>query len=115
MSETVFVTNKSDTKLVFTYDYKAIEFPIGKPVEISTKAAKFIFGHGVTDKEPHLARLGWIRLHSELEQGLERLSKFIISDKPLDEEDRSLPSAVGVVPLHVEKRGGGNTRQQRVA
>ena len=115
MSETVFVTNKSDKPLVVTYNYKQVEFPIGKPVEITTEAAGFIFGHGKTDKEPHLARLGWVQLHSELDQGLERLSKFVISDAPLIEEDRSLPSAVGVVPLHVEKRGGGATRQQRVA
>lgn len=112
MSETVFVTNQSDKPLVVTYNYKSVEFPIGKPVEITTVAAHFIFGHGQTDKEPHLTRLGWVQLHSELEQGLERLSKFIISDKPLVEEDRSLPSAVGVVPLHVEKRGGGATRQR---
>ena len=112
MSETVFVTNKSDTKLVFTYEYKQIEFPIGKPVEISVKAAAFIFGHGVTDKEPILARLGWIRLHSELEQGLERLAQFSITDQPFTSEDRSLPSAVGVVPLHVEKRAGGKANQR---
>ena len=83
MSETVFVTNQSDKTLVVTYNYKSVEFPIGKPVEITTVAAHFIFGHGQTDKEPHLTRLGWVQLHSELEQGLERLSKFIISDKPL--------------------------------
>ena len=112
MSETVFVTNQSDKPLVVTYNYKSVEFPIGKPVEITTVAAHFIFGHGQTDKEPHLTRLGWVQLHSELNEGLERLSKFIISDAPLIEEDRSLPSAVGVVPLHVEKRGGGATRQR---
>lgn len=112
MSETVFVTNKSDEPLVVTYNYKSVEFPIGKSVEITTVAAHFIFGHGQTDKEQHLARLGWVQLHSELEQGLERLSKFIISDTPYIEKDRSLPSAVGVVPLHVEKRGGGATRQR---
>ena len=112
MSETVFVTNNSDKNLVTSFAYKRIEFPIGKSVEISTDAARHIFGHGVVDKEPHLARLGWVTLHSELEQGLERLSKFEISDKPFVEEDRSLPSAVGVVPLHVEKRGGGSVRQR---
>lgn len=112
MSETVFVTNKSESKLVFTYEYKQIEFPIGKPVEIPLKAAKFIFGHGITDKEPILARLGWIRLHSELEQGLEKLAKFVITDQPFISEDRSLPSAVGVVPLHVEKRAGGKSNQR---
>ena len=112
MSETVFVTNNSDAKLVFTYEYKPIEFPIGKSVEIPLRAAKFIFGHGVTDKEPILSRLGWVRLHSELEQGLERLAKFEITDQPLESKDRSLPSAVGVVPLHVEKRAGGKANQR---
>lgn len=115
MSENLFVTNKSDQKLTVTFEYKQIEFPVGKSVEVTPYAAKFFFGHGEVDKEPCLVRLGWIRLHSELEQGLEKLAKFVISDQPLIEEDRSLPSAVGVVPLHVEKRGGGTTRQQRVA
>jgi hypothetical protein len=112
MSESVFVTNTSDKNLVVNYNYKPLEFPVGKPVEITTDAAAFIFGHGKTDKEPHLARLGWVQLHSELPEGLERLSKFLISDQPFIEKDRSLPSAVGVVPLHVEKRGGGATRQR---
>jgi len=112
MSETVFVTNRSDANLVFTYEYKPIEFPVGKPVEISVQAAKFIFGHGVVDKEPILARLGWIRLHSELEKGLEKLAQFAITDQPFISEDRSLPSAVGVVPLHVDKRAGGKSNQR---
>lgn len=112
MSETVYVTNKSDNNLVVNYAYNKVEFPVGKPVEVPLALAQFIFGHGVTDKEACLVRLGWVSLHSELEQGLERLSKFAISDKPLIEEDSSLPSAVGVVPLHVEKRAGGGNRQR---
>ena len=112
MSETVYVTNKSDKTLVVSYAYKDVEFPVGKPVEVPLVLAKFVFGHGVTDKEACLVRLGWVSLHSELEQGLERLSKFVISDKPFVEEDSSLPSAVGVVPLHVEKRAGGGNRQR---
>ena len=112
MSDNLFVTNKSDQKLTVTFEYKQVEFPIGQSVEVSPYAAKFIFGHGETDKEPCLVRLGWVRLHSELELGLEKLAKFVISDQPLVEENRSLPSAVGVVPLHVEKRGGGSVRQR---
>lgn len=107
MSENLFVTNKSDQKLVVAYEYKDVEFPVGKSVEVSGKLAKFVFGHGETDKEPCLVRLGWVRLHSELEQGLEKLAKFAITDQPLESEDCSLPSAVGVVPLHAEKRAGG--------
>lgn len=112
MNENLFVTNKSDQKLVVTYEYKQVEFPVGKPVEVSAHLAKFVFGHGEVDKEPCLVRLGWVRLHSELEQGLERLAKFAITDQALESEDCSLPSAVGVVPLHAEKRAGGKANQR---
>lgn len=112
MSETLFVTNQSDSPLTVTFEYKPIEFPVGKSVELPHHAVKFIFGHGEVDKEPALVRLGWVRLHSELHQGLERLEQFKITDQPLDVKDRSLPSAVGVVPLHVEKRVGGKVNQR---
>ena len=112
MSDKLFATNTSDQKLVVTYEYKQWEFPVGKPVEITPHFAQFVFGHGETDKEPCLVRLGWVRLHSELEQGLEKLAKFLITDQPLESEDCSLPSAVGVVPLHAQKRAGGKANQR---
>ena len=112
MSDKLFATNTSDQKLVVTYEYKQWEFPVGQPVEITPHFAQFVFGHGETDKEPCLVRLGWVRLHSELEQGLEKLAKFLITDQPLESEDCSLPSAVGVVALHAEKRAGRNTNQR---
>jgi hypothetical protein len=112
MTDLVHVTNRSDKALTFVYAFKSYELPVGKSVQIPLKAAKEVFGHGDVNKEPYLAHLGWIRLHSDLEQGMERLAQFIISDEPLIEENRSLPSAVGVVPLHVEKRAGGSTRQR---
>ena len=112
MSDKLFVTNTSDQKLVVTYNFKPVEFPIGKSVEVPQHLAQFMFGHGEVDKEPCLVRLGWIRLHSELEQGLERLAKFLITDQPVQSEDCSLPSAVGVVPLNVERRSGGKANQR---
>ena len=112
MSDKLFATNTSDQKLVVTYEYKQWEFPVGQPVEITPHFAQFVFGHGETDKEPCLVRLGWVRLHSELEQGLEKLALFKISDQVLESEDCSLPSAVGVVPLHAEKRAGGKANQR---
>jgi hypothetical protein len=112
MSENLFVTNRSDQKLVVSYEYKQVEFPVGKPIEVPERLARFVFGHGEVDKEPCLVRLGWVRLHSELEQGLERLAQFSITDQPFESEDCSLPSAVGVVPLHVEKRAGGKANQR---
>ena len=112
MSDNLFVTNTSDQKLVVTYEYKQVEFPVGKPVEVPQRLAQFVFGHGEVDKEPCLVRLGWIRFHSDLEKGLEKLELFKISDQLFKSEDCSLPSAVGVVPLHVERRAGGKANQR---
>lgn len=111
MSELVFVTNNSENKLTAEYAYEEYNFPVGKTVALSPVAARHIFGYGDSNKEPYLARLGFIRLHSELDEALERLSKFEISDQP-PQQNRSLPSAVGVVPLHVEKRVEGKATKR---
>jgi len=111
MSETVFVTNNSEKKLEADFSYKRYVLPVGETVEIPMDAARHVFGYGDNNKEPYLARLGFIRLHSELDEALERLSQFEISDQP-PQKNRSLPSAVGVVPLHVEKRAGGKSTQR---
>ena len=111
MSELVYVTNNSENKLTAEYAYEEYNFPAGKTVALSPQAARHIFGYGDDNKEPYLARLGFIRLHSELDEALEKLSKFEISDQP-PQQNRSLPSAVGVVPLHVEKRAGGKATQR---
>ena len=105
MSE-VWVTNRTEEELTVEFAFKQYEFRPNEPVQISLAAAKHIFGYTEVNKEPYLARLGWVRLHSELKQGLERLAKFQITDEsPV--QDRSLPSAVGVVPLHVEEQRAG--------
>ena len=114
MSELVYVTNKSGKKLTAEYNYEEYNFPVDKTVALSPKAAKHIFGYGDDNKEPYLARLGFIRLHSELDEGLEKLAQFEITSE-LPQQDRSLPSAVGVVPLHVEKRAGGKSTTARAA
>ena len=107
----VYVTNRSSDRLAVMYAYKELEFPVGKSVEIPLEAAQYIFGYGKDDKESCLAHLGWIRLHSELEQGMEKLSKFHIQTEA-PEQNRSLPSAVGVVPLRLEKAAGGKVTQR---
>ena len=111
MSEQVFVTNNSGQKLVAEFNYRDYEFPVDETVEVPVNAAKHIFGFGAENKEPYLARLGFIRLHSEIEQGLEKLAKFEITSE-LPQQDRSLPSAVGVVPLRVEKHARGKSIQR---
>ena len=111
MSELVYITNNSDKKLTAEYAYKEYTFQVGETVELPIQAARHIFGYGDNNKEPYLSRLGFIRLHSEFDEALEKLSKFEISDQP-PQKNRSLPSAVGVVPLHVEKRAGGKATQR---
>ena len=111
MTETVFVTNRTDTALTDGYGGIFYEFLKGKPVEVPVHVAKHVFGYGDENKEPYLARLGWIRSHSDLDSGIERLNKFEITTQPA-QQDRSLPSAVSVVPLRVEKHAGGKVNQR---
>lgn len=111
MTQTVFVTNKSDTVLRDGYGGVFFEFPKNKTVEIPLQVAQHIFGYGKADKEPNLARLGWVRVHSDLAKGLELLAQFDISEQQ-PEQNRSLPSAVSVVPLRVEKSAGGKVTQR---
>jgi len=111
MTELVYVTNKSDKDLNFEYNFVGIEFPVGKTVEIPLQTAKHVLGYGDDDKEKYLVQLGLIRLHSELEEATEKFKKIEISETP-PVKNRSLPSAVGVVPLHVEKRGEGKVNQR---
>ena len=111
MTEVVYVTNNSNKDLNFEYNFVAIEFPVGKTVEIPLQTAKHVLGYGDDDKEKYLVQLGLIRLHSELEEATEKFRKVEVSETP-PTKNRSLPSAVGVVPLHVEKRGEGKVNQR---
>jgi len=111
MTEVVYVTNNSNKDLNFEYNFVAIEFPVGKTVEIPLQTAKHVLGYGDNDKEKYLVQLGLIRLHSELEEATEKFRKIEVSETP-PTKNRSLPSAVGVVPLHVEKRGEGKVNQR---
>ena len=105
----VFVTNRSDVPLTIGYNAVMYEFKKNVPVELPYEGAVRLFGYEQEDKEPVLVRYGWIKLHSELEEGLKLLSRFeITTEKP----HSSHPSAVGVVPLRVEKHVGGKSSQR---
>lgn len=111
MTEIVTVTNKSGIALTDGYGGVFYEFLLGKPVEVPVHVAKHVFGYGEQNKEPYLTRLGWIRSHADLDSGIERLNKFEITTQQ-PHKDRSLPSAVSVVPLRVEKHAGGKVNQR---
>lgn len=101
-----FVTNRSERNHKDNYAYREYEFPIGESIEITDDMARYMFAYGLEDKEPTLARLGWIRLRSEIPQGVKLLEQFVISDK-LPEKNHSSP-VVERVPLPVSRRARGN-------
>lgn len=107
----VFVTNHSDKDITAEYCFQSYVFPVGKTVKLSVPAAKHMLGYGDENKEPYLVCLGLMRLHSELEEATEKFRKVEFSDTP-PSKNRSLPSAVGVVPLRLEKAAGGKATQR---
>jgi hypothetical protein len=111
MTQVVFVTNRSNTVLRDGYGGVFYDFVKDKTVQVPLNVAQHVFGYGKPDKEPFLARLGWIKSHADLQTGLELLAQFDISEQQ-PEQNRSLPSAVSVVPLRVEKPVGGKVTQR---
>ena len=111
MTDLVYVTNNTNKDLYAEYNYVGYDFPVGKTVELTVPAARHMVGYGDEDKEKYLVQLGMIRLHSELEEAMETLKKVDISSEP-PVKNRSLPSAVGAVPLRIEKSVGGKVNQR---
>jgi hypothetical protein len=106
MTDVVYVTNGDEQD--FAAEFCAVEYTFkkGQTTELPAAAARHIFGYGDDNKLPYLTRLGWVRLNTDFDKGLERLAKITFSAEP-PSKGRSLPSAVGVVPLPVEKRAEG--------
>lgn len=99
---TLYVTNQSDNLLEFDYEFKTIQFPKGKTVEITEKAARHIFGYLDSNKEDYMVRLGFIHTRNDIEKGLEKLSKFVISNEP-PKTNHSLSPVVEKLPSHEDK------------
>ena len=105
MTDTVYVTNTNDKPLTVEYGAKEMLFAPNQKVKISLAAARHIFGYGMDDKLQVLASLGLTVTTNDIPQGLERLSKFVIT--PVEEApNRSLAPVVESVPLPA-RRGGG--------
>jgi hypothetical protein len=107
----IYVTNHGEEELIDGYWGVRYEFLPEKTVEIPEEAALHIFGYGIEDKEPHLARLGWIKTRNEYKEGLKRLSKFEISLTAPAKKDHSLSPVVEKVPLPDDVRVRGKLRQ----
>jgi hypothetical protein len=102
----IFVTNGTEKKLVDGFGGVKYEFKPGETVEVPIEVAKHVFGYGYEDKEPFLARLGWIKTTNDLEEGFILLSKWTFSDKP-PQKNQSLSPLVERVPLQVVKSAKG--------
>lgn len=108
----VYVTNNTEEELVDGYAGVFYKFEPQQTVEIPAEAATHIFGYGVQDKEPFLARLGWIKTKNELKEGIKRLNQFVISvEKPAEKNHSLSPLVVEQVPLPDGVRARGKLRQ----
>ena len=105
----VYVTNTTDATFEDGYAGEVYKFIPGNTIEIPEGAARHIFGYEDNHKEPYLVRLGWIVTKRDLEAGMERLSKFVISTEKAGIH-HSLSPVVERVPLS-RKSGGGKLAQ----
>jgi hypothetical protein len=101
----VFVTNYGDSEHTDSYLGVSYTFRRGVTLELPENAARELLGYGHTDKTPFVVRLGWPVTSLDVPQAIERLNKIEISREP-PVQNRYLPSAVGVVPLHSARRAG---------
>ena len=51
--QTLYVTNKWEKPITFSYEYKPYTFPVGQTVEAPEDAVCHIFGYGDPDKEQY--------------------------------------------------------------
>jgi hypothetical protein len=93
-----FVHNATDVDFNDAYAGVGVHIPAGRAVEISPEAARHIFGWCDPDKEPYLARLGWIRLATDIPEGLKKLDQFRITEGPV-----AMPDNTGVVALPIQR------------
>lgn len=94
----LYVTNRWDRPIEFSYNYKPYKFPVGITVEAPDDAVRHIFGLDDPNKEKYLSRLAIIQTRNDIPNGLKALEKIEISDQP-PRKDHSLSPVVERVPL----------------
>mgnify|MGYP003352491281 CR=1 FL=1 len=105
----VWVTNTTDEFVETMWDGKRYNFPPNKDIELPVELARIFFGYEVDDKVPILVRLGWTKVATDVPKALERLNKFVISEKPQTYHNTS-PVVERVPPL-VSRREGGKVQK----
>ncbi len=73
MTKPVYVTNRGMT-FTARYSNQDIKFPTNEEVEITDIVARHLFGYGEDDKEPYFVRLGWMKMNTDFEKAMSRLS-----------------------------------------
>ena len=102
---TVYVTNKWEKPISFSFEYQNYLFPIGETVEVPADAARYIFGYGEEDKVPNMVRLAIINTTNDIPEGYKIMEKFVVTEQaPL--KALSLSPQVERVPLPPNKVGG---------
>jgi hypothetical protein len=103
--QTLYVTNRWEKPITFSYEYKPYTFPVGQTVEAPKDVVCHIFGHEDPNKENYMARLALIQTRNDIPEGLKILSKFEISERP-PMKNHLLSPVVERVPLPSKKVGG---------
>jgi hypothetical protein len=82
----VWVTNTTKEHFEDMWHGDMYAFPPGKAVMVPLEVARHIFGYGMDNRVPVLARLGWAVTANDVPVGLKRLDRFVISDEKPEEE-----------------------------
>jgi hypothetical protein len=101
----VYVTNNTDKTLVTQYEFKELKFPSKETISVSEDCARHIFGYGISNKEPYMASLGFIRTTNDIPEGLKILDQYKISQDP-PTKNHLLSPMVERVPLPSKKGEG---------
>jgi hypothetical protein len=82
----VWVTNTTKEHFEDMWHGDKYAFPPAKAVMVPLEVARHIFGYGMDNRVPVLARLGWAVTANDVPVGLKRLDRFVISDEKPEEE-----------------------------
>ena len=78
----------------------------GGVVEVPLSLAQTYFGYQLEDKEPSLARLGWVKFTNDIPAALERLAAFKITPHPPETRRSLSPATVRALPVTPRKVAG---------
>ncbi len=102
----IYVTNKGAHPLADSYDGHVYEFPPNTCIGIAEEVAQHIFGYGDDNKIPYLARHGWMKMNTDYDAAMKRLSEFAFSREPVNTSHLSALVVERVAPPHPKGKAG---------